>query len=135
MDGDRRPGPRCSCWTRRSASTIPTSARDGTDALDALADEFGIHQRTLVTTELKANAPRPVLDSVSIWPADSVASRAAIDEFVTPPLPPTIGRYATPLPRPHVTVVPSNLVSRTDRAGLRSTSRKRTPSVRLLDSP
>ena len=111
FDSARRPAPPALV---ERAKRVLDQHRRATErfTLDTLADEFAIHPRTLraaardgrlhVQFSTRSVFGRPV----------RLASRAAIDEFVRLHYRQRYSRYATPLPRPNVTVVPTNFASR-----------------------
>ena len=80
--------------------------------MDALANEFAIHPRTL-RAAARDGRLRVQFSTRSVFGRPvRLASRAAIDEFVHLYYRQRYSRYATPLPRPQVTVVPTNFASR-----------------------
>ena len=111
LDSDRRPVPLA---LLQRAERVLDQHRRATElfTMDALANEFAIHPRTLraaardgrlrVQCSTRSVFGRPV----------RFASRAAIDEFVRLHYRQRYSRYVAPLPRPQSTVVPTNVASR-----------------------
>jgi transcriptional regulator with XRE-family HTH domain len=118
FDSDRRPAPPALV---ERAERIRDQRQRETKllALDALADEFGIHPRTLraaardgrlgVHLSTRSVFGRPV----------RLASRAAVDEFVRAHYRQRYSRYSKPLPRPTAPTVPKNFASRLSGLRLR----------------
>jgi DNA-binding transcriptional regulator YiaG len=110
-DSNRRPAPpallqraECVLDQHRRATQLFT--------LDALADEFAIHPRTL-RAAARDGRLRVQFSTRSVFGRPiRLASRAAIDEFVRCHYRQRYSRYVTPLPRPPLTIVPTNFASR-----------------------
>jgi transcriptional regulator with XRE-family HTH domain len=111
LDSGRRPAPPA---LLQRAERVLDQHRRATElfTLDALADEFAIHPRTL-RAAARDGRLRVQFSTRSVFGRPlRLASREAIDEFVRLHYRQRYSRYVTPLPRPHVTVVPTNCASR-----------------------
>ena len=76
--------------------------------VDALADEFAIHPRTLRAGARDGRLRIQLSTRSAFGRPVRLASRAAVDEFVRLHYRQRYSRFARPLPRPQVIVVPSN---------------------------
>ncbi len=111
LDSSRRPA---TPGLLQRAERVLDQHRRATElfTLDALADEFAIHPRTL-RAAARDGRLRVQFSTRSVFGRPvRLASRAAIDEFVRRHYRQRYSRYVTPLPRPSVTVVPTNFASR-----------------------
>ena len=111
FDSDRRPAPPA---LLERAKRIRDQRRRETVllALDALADEFGIHPRSLRAAALDGRLGVHLSTRSVFGRPVRLASRAAVDEFVRVHYRQRYSRYAKPLQRPRAIIVPKNFASR-----------------------
>jgi transcriptional regulator with XRE-family HTH domain len=109
-DSDRRPVP--PTLVQRAERVLDEHRRE-TElfTLDALADEFSIHPRTLRAAARDGRLRVQFSTRSAFGRPVRRATRAAIDEFVRLHYRQRYSRNATPLPRPRVIVVPTNFPS------------------------
>ena len=111
LDSDRRPVP---VTLLQRTERVLNQHQRATElfTMDPLADEFAIHPRTL-RAAARDGRLRVQLSTRSVFGRPvGLTTRAAIEEFVRLHYRQRYSRYVTPLPRPNVTVVPTNFASR-----------------------